>query len=306
LRAAAEETSSKAEGEIMANSEPVSPQKCYAKTSLVMNSIRRARLRALSWVSVLVLGLEACGGSAPAPAAVSDSSASDDAASPQGKAKGVELSAGDVVTRLRGNETDLRRCFFANPSLRGAVRFSWQLDVEGKVHRVRREASTLGDSRVEACIGQRLSEIDFGDFAEPASARWTFVFRLVDPPEKPKHGHRSAKPKSNEDERGLVIEPSSPGSLAAEAIDNVVEAGYPLFARCYRDGVNRNDTLGGTLRLRFSINPSGSVSAVSDGGSDMSDRQVVDCVAEGFYALHFPEPDHGQVNVLYKIRFDAG
>jgi len=32
----------------------------------------------------------------------------------------------------------------------------------------------------------------------------------------------------------------------------------------------------------------------------------VDCVAEGFYALRFPEPEHGQVNVLYRIRFDNG
>jgi hypothetical protein len=108
-----------------------------------------------------------------------------------------------------------------------------------------------------------------------------------------------------QDERGLVIEPSSPGTLSSDEIDNVVEAGYPLFARCYRDGVSRNDTLGGTLRLRFTIAPSGAVSQVSDGGSDLSDRQVVDCIAEGFYALRFPEPAHGEVSVLYRIVFDA-
>ncbi len=254
---------------------------------------------------LLLSGLLACGGSAPSPAAPS---ADEAAESSQGapKAKRVELAASDIVTRLRGNETDLRRCFFANPSLHGAARFSWQLDTEGKVHSVRREASTLGDARVEACLGQRLSEIDFGDFAEPASARWTFVFRLVDPPPKSKRSARASKHKPAEDERGLVIEPSSPGTLASDAIDNVVEAGYPLFARCYRDGVSRNDSLGGTLRLRFAISPTGTVSEVSDGGSDLSDRQVIDCIAEGFYALQFPQPEHGQVNVLYKIRFDAG
>src|SRR5450432_3869619 len=132
----------------------------------------------------LLAALASCGGSAPAPAAEHAESGSE-RPEPAGK-KGVELSAGDVVQRLRGNETDLRRCFFANPSLRGLARFTWQLDVEGKVHGVRREASTLGDPRVEACIGERLGEIHFGDLAEPATARWTFVFRLVDPPDKPK------------------------------------------------------------------------------------------------------------------------
>jgi hypothetical protein len=257
--------------------------------------------------SALTLGLLACGGASPPRATTPDDAPdADQAAAPGAKAKHAELAAGDVVQRLRGNETDLRRCFFANPSLRGAARFSWQLDVEGKVHRVRREASTLGDSRVEECIGARLSEIDFGDFAEPTTARWTFVFRLVDLPEKNKHGHRASKHKPAADERGLMIEPSSPGSLSTDDIDNVVEAGYPLFARCYRDGVSRNNTLDGTVRLHFAISPSGTVSEVSDGGSDLSDRQVVDCIAEGFYALRFPEPQHGQVNVLYRIGFTSG
>jgi hypothetical protein len=259
----------------------------------------------LGCAPLLLSGLLACGGSAAPPAA---SAEAEERGEPQAthRTKRTELAATDVVTSLRGNESDLRRCFFANPSLHGAARFSWQVDTEGKVHGVRREASTLSDDRVEACLSKRLSEIDFGDFAEPASARWTFVFRLSDPPSKSKHGTRPRQHNADGDERGLVIEPSSPGRLASEAIDNVVEAGYPLFARCYRDGISRNDALGGTLRLRFAISPSGAVSEVSDGGSDLSDRQVIDCVAEGFYALQFPQPEHGQVNVLYKIRFQAG
>src|SRR5450755_2584389 len=182
-----------------------------------MTSVRTAQHTAC--VSALMLGLFACGGSSPPQTATPDNAvAGDKAPAPGSKAKRAELGASDIVQRLRGNETDLRRCFFANPSLRGAARFSWQLDVEGKVHRVRREASTLGDSRVEECIGQRLSEIDFGDFAEPTSARWTFVFRLVDPPAKTKRGKRSAKHKAVEDDRGLVIEPSSSGSLSSDDI----------------------------------------------------------------------------------------
>jgi len=264
-------------------------------------------LKVLSCAPLLLSSMLGCGGSAPQPVAPPAETPAPGEESPAtANTKRVELAATDIVTRLRGNETDLRRCFFANPSLRGAARFSWKVDTEGKVHSVRREASTLADERVEACLAKRLSEIDFGDFAEPASARWTFVFRLVDPPAQSKHRSRASKHAASENERGLVIEPSSPGTLPSDAIDNVVAAGYPLFARCYRDGVNRNDSLGGTLRLRFAISPSGRVTEVSDGGSDLSDRQVIDCIAEGFYALRFPQPEHGQVNVLYKIAFEAG
>ena len=256
--------------------------------------------------ALVALALAACGGSTPpaaAPAEPKEENAAPEAHRP-------ELTPAEVVQHLRGNEAELRRCFFANPSLRGAVRFSWSLDVTGKVHRVRRESSTLSDPRVETCIGERLSDIRFGDLAEPARAQWTFVFRLVDPPATPKRGRKAASSKKKkpppDDERGLVIDPSSTGILAEDAIDNVITAGYPLFARCYRDGVSRNNDLDGTVRLHFVVGSAGAVSEVSDGGSDLTDRQVVDCIAEGFYALRFPEPQRGSVQVLYRIGFDAG
>src|SRR5450432_2176789 len=266
-----------------------------------MTLARIARCRAVHPLALLLVALSACSAT-PAP----ESPQSDAQQTVSGR-PGVELSATDVVQHLRGNETDLRRCFFANPSLRGLARFAWQLDRDGRAHGVHREVSTLGDTRVEACLGERLGQIRFGDLERPATARWTFVLRLVDPAARiSDKRHSSRKKAAPDDDRGLVIDPSSSGVLAEDAIDNVVEAGYPLFARCYRDGVSRNNDLGGNIRLHFVVSPSGSVSEVSDGGSDLTDRQVVDCIAEGFYALRFPQPDRGSVGVLYHIRFEAG
>jgi hypothetical protein len=247
----------------------------------------------------LLFGLSGCATSTPRAASTE--------ATAHGAPGAAELPAAEVLQHLRGNETELRRCFLANPNQRGALRFSWKVDVTGKVHGIRREPSTLNDPRVEACLRERVSEIHFGDLDQPATARWTFVFRLVDPARSP--AGRAARKRRRgpvSDERGLVIEPNSAGELAADAIDNVVEAGYPLFARCYRDGISRDNDLGGTVRLHFVVEPTGAVSEVSDGGSDLTDRQVVDCIAEGFYALRFPEPQHGTVHVLYRLGFEAG
>ena len=260
---------------------------------------------------VASLALNACGSSPPPVAAPVDHATDEAKVEPsQAKAKVrlPELPPADVVHHLRGNEADLRRCFFANPNLRGAVRFAWKLDVTGKVQGIHREFSTLSDPRVESCLSQRVSEIRFGDLEKPSSARWTFVFRLVDPPPKPKPGRSASKKRKAKpgDERGVQIDPNSPGVLAPDAINNVVEAGFPLFARCYRDGVNRDSSMDGTVRLQFVVSAAGAVSEVSDRGSDLSDRQVVDCIAEGFYALRFPEPQHGTVQVLYRLGFQAG
>lgn len=265
------------------------------------------RLPALGVVAFLALN--ACGSSPPpAPASAKDAPHEAKVAPSENKLRLPELPPADVVHHLRGNEADLRRCFFANPNLRGAVRFAWKLDVTGKVQGIHRESSTLSDPRVESCLSQRVSEIRFGDLEKPSTARWTFVFRLVDPPPKSKSARSSSKKRKAVagDERGLQIDPNSPGVLPPDTINNVVEAGFPLFARCYRDGVNRDSSMDGTVRLQFVVGTAGAVSEVSDRGSDLSDHQVIDCIAEGFYALRFPEPQHGTVQVLYRLGFQAG
>jgi hypothetical protein len=258
-----------------------------------------------SWLAAAVsLTLPGCGAAPPRPA--------HGASKPHVAHKRpheLELTPHEVVVRLRGNETDLRRCFFANPSARGAIRLAWHINLEGAVTAVEREESSLDDPQVEACLSERIGALHFGTTNEPAIARWTFVFRLVNPPPPPKHpSHASSKKKKQKapDEPGLAIAPDSPGTLREDVIDGVVQAGLPLYARCYRDGIERNTSLDGVIRLRFVVERDGSVSEVGDDGSDLSDRQVVDCVAEGFYGLHFPEPQSGNVHVLYRLGFDAG
>lgn len=249
--------------------------------------------------------LGACGGQQPATSA-DGADAQPEATRPSTPA---ELTAAEIVIKLRGNETDIRRCFFANPSARGTLSLSWRVNTEGRIEQLKRESSTLDDPRIAQCLGEKLYDVRFDPRAEPARARWTFVFRLV---EAPRSGSRQRSPNKRQrdqreaSEQGVQLEKNSPGTLDLWAVDNVVESGFPLFARCYRDGVSRNASLDGAVRLRFVVGEQGKVTAVEDGGSDLTDRQVVDCVAEGFYALRFPEPARGDAHLIYRIHFDAG
>ncbi|HXK17715.1 MAG TPA: AgmX/PglI C-terminal domain-containing protein [Polyangiaceae bacterium] len=259
--------------------------------------------------SRLVWGLficSACGGGPSAESADSEAAAARTAAAlPKD-----ELTASEVVVKLRGNETDIRRCFFANPSARGSISLSWNVNGDGRIEQLKRERSTLSDPRIEQCLSEKLYDVRFDPRENPAHARWTFVFRLVEPV-KDRAGHikktsRRERDRAEDADRGVELEKGSPGSLDLAQVDDVVESGYPLFARCYRDGVQRNSNLDGAVRLRFVVGGSGHVVAVEDGGSDLTDRQVIDCVAEGFYALRFPEPERGDAHLVYRIHFDAG
>jgi hypothetical protein len=270
--------------------------------------------RGLGRTLVTVMGLSlvsACGAETSGAEHVESPPRLEAASGRQPRAQKEEsLSATDVLIKLRGNETDIRRCFFANPSAHGTLSLSWNVTTEGRVARLKRQSSTLSDPRIETCLTEKLYELRFDAREKPARAQWTFVFRLVEP-HKDRRGRIKSPNKRQRDraeahEQGVQLEKGSEGSLDLADVEDVVEAGFPLFARCYRDGVQRSSSLDGAVRLRFVVAEDGSVAAVEDGGSDLTDRQVVDCVAEGFYALRFPHPERGPARLLYRIHFDAG
>lgn len=272
-----------------------------------MSLVSVARLTGLA----LVLLGGGCGGSSQS-AQSADAQAAAAAAETETErvAAGSELTAGEIVIKLRGNETDIRRCFFANPSARGTLSLSWRVNTEGRIEQLKRERSTLSDPRIEQCLGEKLYDVRFDPRAEPARARWTFVFHLVDLPRDRPGKHKKLtkrdRDRAEDSDQGVQLEKGSPGKLDLSAVDNVVESGFPLFARCYRDGVQRNSNMDGAVRLRFVVGEAGHVTIVEDQGSDLTDRQVVDCVAEGFYALKFPEPERGDAHLVYRIHFDSG
>jgi hypothetical protein len=257
-----------------------------------------------------------CGGTQPEPRAAEPKRSA--IVKPKRKAKPrrklAELEATRIVQAIRGNEIELRKCFFRFPSARGTIRVAWEVDASGIVHDPMLEHSSIDNPDIEQCLLERVSELRFGSLEARAGAEWTFVFRLAEPSDsaddrRKKKRRKNKKQRKDEEEResdepGVTIERGSPGWLEPAKIDDVVHYGYPLFARCFRDGVERHLNLKGAMRLRLVIDEQGRVDQVLDKNSDLPDRMVIDCVAESFYSMQFPKPKRGSVHVLYRVQFD--
>ena len=93
------------------------------------------------------------------------------------------------------------------------------------------------------------------------------------------------------------------GHLPPEAIQRVVRANFGRFRNCYDAGLRMNPSLTGRVVTKFIIGRDGSVAVSADGGSDIPDRSVVNCVVRSYQALSFPTPDSGQVTVTYPLMF---
>lgn len=96
------------------------------------------------------------------------------------------------------------------------------------------------------------------------------------------------------------------GHIPAEVIQRVVRQNFGRFRLCYEGGLRANPNLNGRVAARFVIGRDGSVSNVSNGGSDLADSKVVGCVMSAFYGLSFPSPEQGIVTVTYPIMFTPG
>ncbi len=96
------------------------------------------------------------------------------------------------------------------------------------------------------------------------------------------------------------------GRLPPEVIQRIVRQNYGRFRLCYENGLRNNPNLQGRVSIRFVIGRDGAVSNVGNGGSDMPDAAVVQCVIRAYYGLSFPQPEGGIVTVVYPIMFSPG
>lgn len=95
------------------------------------------------------------------------------------------------------------------------------------------------------------------------------------------------------------------GKLPPEIIQRIIRQNHGRFRLCFENGLRNNPSLQGRVAVRFVIGRDGSVSNVSNGGSDLPDNNVVQCVVRAYYGLSFPEPENGIVTVVYPIIFTA-
>jgi len=97
--------------------------------------------------------------------------------------------------------------------------------------------------------------------------------------------------------------PTTNGHLPPEVIQRIVRQNDGRYRFCYQQALKTNPELTGRVAVKFLIARDGSVAFSADGGSDIPDAGVRQCVVSSFTQLSFPPPDSGVVTVVYPIVF---
>jgi hypothetical protein len=96
------------------------------------------------------------------------------------------------------------------------------------------------------------------------------------------------------------------GRLPPEVVARIVRQNYGRFRLCYENGLRDNPNLQGQVGVRFVIGRDGAVGDARNGGSDLPDNRVVQCVVRAFMGLSYPQPESGIVTVMYTVLFSPG
>jgi hypothetical protein len=97
--------------------------------------------------------------------------------------------------------------------------------------------------------------------------------------------------------------PTVNGRLDPQVIQRIVRLNDGRYRFCYQNGLRSDPSLQGRVTVKFVIDRRGGVALAADGGSDIPDQNVRQCVVQSFMSLSFPEPDSGTVTVVYPIVF---
>jgi outer membrane biosynthesis protein TonB len=128
--------------------------------------------------------------------------------------------------------------------------------------------------------------------AEPAPA--------ASPREPEQDSERSSLPSSHGVKMGAL---TVAGRLSTDVVQRIIRQNLGRFRMCYDAARARAPQLEGRVSLRFVIGRDGSVTNVSDGGSDVNDPSLVACVKSAYSGLSFPQPEGGIVTVVSPLLF---
>ncbi len=170
-------------------------------------------------------------------------------------------------------------------------------------------AATSDDCRATACIKTGMHGVVLD--APPADASPIFNLSVLLLPHEAPRRVEGRPPEDGGVVQGCAdptpdLSAHHDGRLPPEQVQAIVREGYGSFRACFEAGLARDPNLKGKVSTRFVIDREGRVRAAAVVANTLPDCQVVACVRDGFYRLHFPSPESGIVTVVYPIMLEPG
>lgn len=144
-----------------------------------------------------------------------------------------------------------------------------------------------------------LTVCPFADFLEKGGSALPPIDSK--PPAPPMSASVSAKPKELSSLK--ILDTKVTGKLAPEPLARIVRANFPKLRACYEEGLNRDDSMKGTLVVKLTITAAGAVQNVAVAEGTLLDPTVRKCIVAAYQSLTFPLPETGKAQLTSSIEY---
>jgi hypothetical protein len=123
---------------------------------------------------------------------------------------------------------------------------------------------------------------------------------VAEPQPEPSSGDEAVEANDGVGVTGLM------GTIPASRIQLVLEAKLPTFQRCFMNGMEQVEFLGGHIKFYFRVGPEGRVEWVDPRGSSIGHRATEQCLLEEAARTRFPSPKGGDAaEFVWGFELDA-
>lgn len=199
--------------------------------------------------------------------------------------------AAQIQNDLRGYHSALQAC---GEGAEGTVVLKFKIHPDGHVSNASIDSSTLNDKSVHRCLKKTINAATLSERAGGKVLGYSLSVNL--PPASSKAKATSSK--------GTKQQPQKSGPRPAGDISAVMDAKMPKFAACYKKRVKKKKGLSGSVVLRFTIRPAGTVRNVKIRETTLNDSAVEDCLVKVGKTLDFGAHDSSKTTkVFYPFTF---
>ncbi len=96
------------------------------------------------------------------------------------------------------------------------------------------------------------------------------------------------------------------GALSARDVEAVLRGQRREALRCYEDALTDAPGLAGTVQIKLTVRPDGSVSRAATRSSSLNHPPTEDCLIALASGAHFPAPGAGSAYISYAYVFSPG
>ena len=209
----------------------------------------------------------------------------------------------------RDNLNSLKPCFDKSliqrpdSDIKGNLSMQFALDPDGRALEPKIVETDFKNKSIDSCLQKKIRPLNFPKGKGNRKISVIFEYMISSKSQENPAGGTALSWLSDEGTSGkpvLQVKDTGidnikiEGALEPAPAEDLFHANKPFLNQCYQDVLPQNPTLAGKVKLKFTINPDGTISKSKISETDLKNSDFEKCISKRIKAIQFPKSNDGE------------